>query len=85
MTPLHAEILLLLQPAREYGEGELRLLARLRMDGHRDLAIPALEIALRELADKSWAASFQSPLSGKRWRITALGISVLAEEGLSQP
>jgi hypothetical protein len=74
----------LLRPARDYGESEAKLLARLRQEGNRELAAPSLVIALRELADRSWVSSFASPLSGKRWRITALGLSVLEEEGLGQ-
>lgn len=84
MTALHTDLLLLLRPARDYGEGETKLLARLRQDGNRDLTAPTLLIALRELADKSWISPFTSPLSGKRWRITALGESILGEEGLGQ-
>jgi hypothetical protein len=60
----------------------VHLLPELRTGAHRSLTEPQLEKVLRDLADKSFVVAFESPLSGARWRITALGKSALAEEGL---
>lgn len=82
MNKVHTDILLLLRAAEKYGLDEASLLTDLRQARHRDLTAPALEHALRALADKSLVAPFTSPLSGKRWRILGLGTSALEEEGL---
>ena len=82
MSPLHLNILILLVAPRDYGERLGELLTKLRVSGHRGLTVPELEKTLRDLADKSFVTPFDSPLSGTRWRITALGKSALAEEGL---
>lgn len=82
MNPLHRDSLLGLVAAREYGLPLAQLLTDLRTGAHRSLTQPQLEIALRDLADVSYVVAFDSPLSGRRWRITALGKSALAEEGL---
>ena len=74
MTELHIDILIELRREAQFGLSE----------GHRELALPQLQLALRELLDASLANSFLSPLSGKRWRIMARAEAVLAEEGLGQ-
>jgi hypothetical protein len=84
MTELHIDILIELRREAQFGLSEQKLLDRLRPEGHRELALPQLQLALRELLDASLANSFLSPLSGKRWRIMARAEAVLAEEGLGQ-
>jgi len=71
-----------LRAAGDAGRGEDRLLLDARREGFADLAAPDLQLQLRGLADKSWLAPYNSPLGGKRWRITARGESALAEQGL---
>jgi hypothetical protein len=83
MKPLLTDLLLLLRTAGEYGEIEGLLLSRLRLAGNRELTLPELKIAMLMLADRCWVARIESPLSGKRYRITVLGLSILAEEGLA--
>jgi hypothetical protein len=82
MNALHIDLLLALKAAAQYGLPLDALLADLRRGRHRGLTQPQLETALRDLADQSLATPFDSPLSGRRWRITALGTSALQEEGL---
>lgn len=82
MNPLYFNLLIELRQRSAYGETVAQLLTLLRVSGHRGLTLPELESALRALADKSWVTPFESPLSGKRWRITALGGSALTEEGI---
>jgi len=82
MTKLHSDILFLLRAAGAYGIALPELLRDLRQVRHRNLAEPQLERAARDLADKSFASTFESPISGTRWRITGLGESALHEEGL---
>ena len=82
MTALHTDLLALLKSVGIYGLNAEDCLRRLRVAAHRDLTLPQTEQALRDLADKRFIAPFESPLSGKRWRITALGGSALNEEGL---
>ena len=83
LTELHVDALLVLHQAAELGLPVETLLADLRRARHRHLALPKLESALRDLADRSYATAFESGLGAKRWRITALGISMLIEEGLA--
>lgn len=82
MTPLSFDLLLALHAAKPYGFTTDTLLADMRQRRHRALTLPELETALRELADKRLAAPVEGLLSD-RWRITALGDSALAEEGLA--
>lgn len=82
MNKLHTDMLVLLRAAAGYGLALDNLLQDLRQTRHRALTQPETERAVRELADRSYVTSFNSPLSGKRWRITALGESALQEEGL---
>lgn len=82
MNKLHIDTLLLLRSASQYGQTLAVLLDDLRERRHRQLAVPELERAVRELADRSLVSTFESPLSGTRWRITALGTDTLKEEGL---
>jgi hypothetical protein len=83
MTNLHADILLALHGAGKFGLKLDTLLADLRRGRHRGLALPLLETALRDLADKSFSTPFESALEEKKWRITHLGTSALQEEGLA--
>jgi hypothetical protein len=82
MSKLHVDLLLALRGAAKFGVGVDELLTDLRRGRHRELALPDLEQALRDLADKSFATTFNSALGSKRWRITALGMSALQEESL---
>jgi hypothetical protein len=56
------------------------LVTQARTAGHRGTTEPEVELALRDLADRSLVA----PLAGltAKWRLTALGVSTLTEEGL---
>lgn len=81
MNPLHFNILVDLRTAGQYGQTVERQLPMLRVSGHRSLTVPKLEQALRDLADKSFVTPFESALGNKCWRITALGVSALSEEG----
>lgn len=82
MNQLALNLLIELRHRQQYGDSAANLLVLLRVSGHRALTAPELDKALRDLADKSWATPFASPLSGPRWRITALGESALTEEGV---
>lgn len=82
MNTLAIDILTQLRVPGKFGLGIADLLRDLRAMRHRELTQPQLEAAVRELADRAWVAQFTSPLSGARWRITALGESTLQEEGL---
>jgi hypothetical protein len=81
MTTLHRDILLLLRPCAPYGLSVKKMLGDLRAEGHRDLTEPALETAIRDLADKALVDLLDSVL-GPRWRVTELGKSTLREAGL---
>jgi len=82
MNKLHRDTTLGLVAARENGLPLAQLLTDLRAGAYRSLTEPQLEIALRDLADVSYVVAFDAPFGGRRWRITALGKSALAEEGL---
>lgn len=82
MNTLALDILTTLRVAMQFGLGLPELLRDLRAMRHRALTQPELETAVRDLADKSYVTQFTSPISGARWRITALGHSILKEEGL---
>lgn len=82
MSTLHVDILLALNGAGQFGLKLDTLLADLRRGRHRALALPVLEKALRDLADKSFATPFESALGESRWRIMGLGVSALQEEGI---
>lgn len=82
MSKLHVDILLLLRAAGPYGLALDALLDDLRERRHRDLTLPQLERAARDLADKSFAEPFTSPLGKKRWRIAPLGETALSQEAL---
>ena len=82
MNTLHIDLLATLRASAAYGLSAADLLLRLRAGAHRALTLPEIETALRDLADRSLVAHFTSPLSGARWRLTALGASALQEEGL---
>lgn len=82
MTPLQIDLLLALRAVGKYGLDLEGLAARLRQGAHRDLTLPQLERAARDLADQSFAEPYTSPLKAKRWRITALGESALTEAAL---
>lgn len=82
MSNLHTDILSLLRAAGKYGLDVDTLLRDLRQLRHRELAAPALEKALRDLADESFASPFMSALKKQRWGITGLGENALTQEGL---
>lgn len=82
MTRLHLDILLELRQLTQYGLSADTLLAYLRRNSHRELAVPDLLKALRDLADKSLVTTYESALGGERWKITGLGSSALKEEGV---
>ncbi|MBI5693654.1 MAG: hypothetical protein HZC55_26555 [Verrucomicrobia bacterium] len=82
MTTLHIDSLVALGAAGDFGLPLDTLLADLRRGRHRSLAQPQCEKALRDLADRSLAAPYESELGVARWRITARGRSALAEEGV---
>lgn len=82
MNQLALSLLIELRQRAQYGDTAVNLLVLLRVGGHRGLTAPEMDKALRDAADKSWVTPFESPISGKRWRITALGESALKEEGL---
>lgn len=82
MNTLAIDILTQLRAPGRFGLSLADLLRDLRAMRHRALAFPELESAVRELADVSYVVPFRSPLSGERWRITALGESALKEAGL---
>ncbi|PTX95758.1 hypothetical protein [Opitutus sp. ER46] len=83
MTTLLIDILLALKGADKFGLPLDNLLVDLRRGRHRSLSVPQLESALRDLADRSFTTPVEATLSGTRWRITALGLSALQEEGLA--
>jgi len=82
MSQLHTDLLLALRAAGQFGAAAEDLRTDMRRGRHRELAVPELEKALRDLADESHATRFTTALGTKRWRITALGASALQEEGL---
>ena len=87
MTPnqslsLQTFILGVLRAGGKTGVPEERLLAELRREGFENTTAPELTALLRSAADKSWVTSFEPPLGAKRWRITALGESILQEQGI---
>lgn len=80
MKPLHIALLLALRSVQPYGLPVATLVTQARTAGHRATTEPEVELALRDLADRSLVAS----LAGLtvKWRLTALGVSTLTEEGL---
>jgi hypothetical protein len=81
MNTLHIDLLLALRNVKPFGLTLELLLTDVRRARHRTATLPEIETAIRELADKRLAAHLESALSG-RWKITALGVSALEEEGL---
>jgi len=81
LSSLHIDILIQLRLAGKYGAPLSKLLTELRTGGYRGLAQPTLENGLRDLADRNFAAFVDGSLT-QSWRITALGISTLQEDGL---
>jgi hypothetical protein len=82
MSRLHLDILTELRQLTQYGLAPAGLLSYLRAGTHRDLALPDLQQALRDLSDKSFVTAYESALGGTRWRITGLGLSALKEAAL---
>ena len=82
MTTLNLDLLLLLRGAGRFGIELSVALPDLRRGRHRELTLPELERAMRDLADARFATQFTSALGASRWRITALGESALQEEGV---
>lgn len=81
MTKLHLDLLVALNGAKPHGLPLEMLLADMRGTRHRDLTLPQLQRALRDLADKALVALLDSALK-QRWRITTSGVSALEDEGL---
>ena len=81
MSPLHIALLLALRSVKPYGLPSGTLLTEARTGGLRTATQPEVEQALRDLADKSLVASVVGTLA-TTWRLTALGLSTLSEEGL---
>ena len=77
---LHIAILQTLRAIGATGQNESGLANAARLAGF-DLTLAELGVELRAVADENLIAAF-TPLGGKRWRITALGESQLAEAGL---
>lgn len=77
---LHVAILQALRSLGDLGMTESQLLNHVRQVGF-DVALPALQVELRAICDRNNAAAF-APLGGRRYRITELGESKLAEAGL---
>ncbi len=82
MNKLQIDLLRAMRPAGDFGLGVDDLLADMRQGRHRELALPELEKALRDLADLSFAMAFISALKKKKWSITAIGARALQEAGL---
>jgi hypothetical protein len=80
---LRVRLLQVLSAAGDIGRPADRLLTDARMAGFDTLTVPTLKIELRTLADKGWAIAFEPLVGGTRYRITALGTSVLQEQGLA--
>ena len=81
-TALLRFILDALRALGELGAAEERILRDARAEGFVTLTAPALLTALRQLADQRYVTPYTPPLGGQRWRITALGTSALAEQGV---
>jgi len=81
MKALDLDLLLLLRAAKQYGLSTENLLPLLRAGQHRQLTAPALDRALRALADLATIVPMPGALGGIRWRLTALGRSYLEEAG----
>jgi hypothetical protein len=77
---LHVAVSQVLRSQGDAGLNEDGLLLAARLAGF-DVTLPALQVELRALGDQNVIAAF-TPLSGKRYRLTAIGESKLAEAGL---
>jgi hypothetical protein len=82
MTTLQFDALIALRGAGKYGVDLETILADMRKKRHRNLAIPELERAIRDIDDMRFATQYTSATGSTRWRITALGESALQEEGV---
>jgi hypothetical protein len=82
MNTLHLDLALLLREAKQYGLSADNLLPLLRAGSHWRLTAPELDRALRTLADLDAIKPMRGALGGTRWRLTALGGSLLEETGL---
>ena len=80
-TLLHAALLQSLRATGDLGRTAELLRTDALIAGF-DLSLPALRVELRLLADKGWLAEVPAPLGSTRYRITALGRSILEEQGL---
>ncbi len=77
---IHIAVLQALRAIGATGLSESGLANSARLAGFT-LTVPELAVELRTLGDQNLIAAF-TPLGGRRWRITALGESQLAEAGL---
>lgn len=80
-TLLHASLLQTLRASGDLGR-TAELLRNDALIAGFDLSLPALRVELRTLADKGWIAEIPQPLGSTRYRITALGRSILEEQRL---
>ena len=80
MSDLHLSLLLAMRGVLPYGLPLATLLTHARTAGHRSVTQPEIEAALRDLGDRALAATVQGTL-GTTYRLTALGVSTLKEEG----
>lgn len=78
---LHVTLLVMLRASLVPAVPEERLLNESRRAAH-SITLPALRVELRVLADKGWVAEMPQAIGGPRFRITAIGRSVLEEQGL---
>lgn len=87
MTPseqdaLNLSVLMMLAAAAEIGLQQISMMPRLRLD-YPSLTEPALDVALRSLADRKFIISHQPTLGGLRWKILSQGRAALQEAGLA--
>ena len=77
---LHIALLQALRSLGDLGMTEQQLLNHATVSGF-DLSLPQLQVELRGLSNLNYIAPF-SPLGGKRYMITDIGASKLAQAGL---
>lgn len=82
-TQFVAFVIAALCAAGDVGMIESALVRDARLEVHPSITGPELSAVLRELADKGLVISWVPALGAHRWRITALGRSVAAEQFLA--
>ena len=78
---LQVNLLLVLREQGDVGFPEARMVTAARMAGH-DLALPAIRVELRALADKGWIGEMPQDIGPSRFRITPLGRNILETQRL---